>query len=278
MATANSTRLPTIGLHRTPDHTYWFNGQGPYIGVTGAISTLDKSGPLIGWAKRVTAEFVCDNLPWVTQTLELVGRQQTVDAIKSKAQAEKDAGAALGSQIHILTEAMLRGGSPDLSEQELPYLEAAKRWQADYRPKLVSLERAVLNLTDGWGGTFDIIAEIDGETWLVDIKTNKGSTYKGIYTGVYPETALQLAAYGRAEFIAKIGDAKRYRFPKIDRYAVLHLRPDAPYEKGYRLIEYDVTDAEYAAFLAALALTRWRREREKVVVGEAVAIRQEAIA
>jgi hypothetical protein len=267
-----------VGLHRTATHDYWWNGQGPYIGVTGAIASLDKSGPLIGWAKRLTAEFAVDHLEWVTETLKLVGREQTVSAIKSKAQAEKDAGAALGSRIHILTEAMLRGGSPELSEQELPYLEAAKRWQADYHPKLISLERAVLNLTDGWGGTFDIIAELDGETWLIDIKTNKGSTYLGIYNGVYPETALQLAAYSRAEFIAKIGDPKRYRFPKIDRYAVLHLRPDAPYEKGYRLIEYDVTDAEYAAFLAALALTRWRREREKVVVGEAVAIRQEAIA
>lgn len=274
MATAEVLQ---VGLYRTASHDYFFNGVGPYIGVTGAIASLDKSGPLIGWAKRLTAEFTVDHLEWVTETLGLVGREQTINAIKSKAQAEKDAGAALGSQIHILTEAVLRGGSPELNEQAVPYLGALGNWQAHYRPKLVSLERSVLNLTDGWGGTFDIICELDGETWLLDIKTNKGSTYQGIYTGVYPETALQLAAYSRAEFIAKIGDPKRYRFPKIDRYGVLHLRPDA-YERGYSLIEYDVTDEEYQAFLHALALTRWRRSREKLVVGLPVISLAKAVA
>lgn len=253
---------------RTPDHQYVWDGVA-YPGVTGVIAVLDKSGPLVGWAKRITAEFAVDNMDWVGETLKLVGRDQTVNAIKSKAQAEKDAGASLGSRIHFLMEAIFRGGTPELTEQERPYVEAGRRWLTDYSPKLISLEHAVLNLTDGWGGTFDVICAIDGETWLVDIKTNRGSTYQGTYTGVYPETALQLAAYSRAEFIAKAGETKRYRFPKIDRYAVLHLRPDA-YPNGYRLIEYDVTDAEYDAFRAALALTRWRREREKVVVGEPV--------
>lgn len=268
--------VATVGLYRTPDHTYWFNGAGPYYGVTGTIAVLDKSGPLIGWAKRITAEFSVDHLEWVTQSVSLVGREQTVNAIKSRAQAEKDAGAALGSRIHALMEAVFRGHHPELTPEELPYIEAGKRWRAEYRPELVSLEQAVLNVTDGWGGTFDVIAKIGGQTWLIDIKTNKGSTYKGIYTGVYPETALQMAAYSRAEFIAKVGDPKRYRFPHIDRFAVLHLRPDAPYEKGYRLIEYDVTDTEYDAFRAALVLNNWRHDREKVVVGEPVHITEEA--
>lgn len=272
-----TTSIPTVGLHRTSDHIYVWNGV-PHPGVTGVISVLDKSGPLIGWAKRITAEFAVDHIEWVQESIKLVGREQTVNAIKSRAQAEKDAGAALGSRIHILMEAVFRGKTPEITTEELPYVVAGKLWRSDFQPELVSLERAVLNLTDGWGGTFDIIARIGGETWLIDIKTNKGSTYKGIYTGVYPETALQLAAYSRAEFIAKIGDPKRYRFPKIDRFAVLHLRPDAPYEKGYRFYEYDVTDSEYSAFLAALELTRWRRSREKGVVGESVIARREEVA
>jgi hypothetical protein len=266
-----------VGLFRTPNHEYYWNGEGPLPGVTGVIATLDKSGPLVGWAKRITAEFVVDNLEWVTATAKLVGRQPTVDAIKSKAQSEKDAGASLGSKIHWLIEDVGRGKNPELRPEHRPYVDAYRRWLTEDGFELVSLEKAVINLSVGYGGTFDILAKRDGELWLIDAKTNKGSTYKGIYTGVYPETALQMAAYSRGEFIAQPGDPKRYRMPTVDRFAVLHLRPDAPYEKGFRLIPYDVTDAEFEAFCALLTAYRWVKERSGVVVGDpAVGLKEAA--
>lgn len=265
----SATRIPETGLYRSPNHEYWWDGRGPFPGATGIIGVLDKSGPLIGWAKRLTAEFAVDNLEWVTQSVGLVGRQPTIDAIKSKAQSEKDAGAALGAKIHYLIEDVGRGKNPNLQPEHKPYVDAYRRWLTEGGFELESLEKAVFNFTAGYAGTFDILAKRDGQRWLIDAKTNKGSTYKGTYTGVYPETALQLAAYSRAEFLAEAGNPKLYRMPKVDRYAVLHLRPDA-YAAGYQLIEYDVTDAEFDAFLSCLALSKWRKARESKVVGESV--------
>lgn len=254
------------GLFRTSDHRYYWNDEGPYPGATGIIGMLDKSGPLMGWAKRITAEFAVDNLDWVVQTLGLVGRDQTVNTIKARAKAEKDAGLTLGSKIHYLIEDVGRGLSPDLPPEAVPYVAAYRQFLADYQPKLVSLEHAVLNLTHGYGGTFDMLARINSDLWLIDAKTNKGSTYQGVYTGVYPETGLQLAAYANAEFLALTGDQTKYPWPRPDRFGVLHLRPDAPYKDGYRLIEYQVGEREFAAFLACLTLFRWRKEREASVI------------
>jgi hypothetical protein len=265
------TRIPDVGLYRSPKHDYWFDGIGPLPGVTGAIGVIDKSGPLVGWAKRITAEFVMDNLEWVNQSQTLIGRDATVDAIKSRAQAVKDDAGKLGSAVHILAEKIARQeDTGTIPPEQVPYAIAYRHFLTEVQPKFISMEKAVISLTHGYGGTFDALMEIDGQRVLVDYKTNKGSTYKGVYTGTYPETALQLAAYANADFTALPGDSKRYQPPKADAYAVLHIRPDAPYEKGWRLIRYDVTDAEYQAFLDALALTKWRREREKEVVGESM--------
>jgi hypothetical protein len=272
----SATRVPTVGAYRTPSHQYFMDGKGPYPGATGIIKMLDKSDVLVGWAKRVTAEFAVDNLEWVNETHRLVGRQPTVDAIKSKAKAEKDAGMELGRKIHYLIEDVGRGRNPNLEPAHIPYVNAYRRWLTEAGFELKSLEKMVFNETVGYAGTYDIIAKRDGTWWLIDAKTNKGSTYNGIYTGVYPETALQLAAYARAEFIAEEGKTKRTPLPPIERYAVLHLRPDAPYKKGYRLIEYSVTDADFDAFCACLALSKWRKQREPKVIGESVLINKEA--
>ena len=58
-------------------------------------------------------------------------------------------------------------------------------------------------------------------------------------------------------------DPKRYRLPAIDRYAVLHLRPEA-YASGYSLVEYNVGQPEFQAFLAALSLSAWSRNAKPV--------------
>lgn len=266
------TRVPEVGLLRTAQHEYYFNGTGPLPGVTGVIGILDKSGPLVGWAKRITAEFAVDNLEWVNKSSELVGRDATVDAIKSRAQAVKDDAGKLGSAVHILAEKIARQhDTGTIPTEQVPYALAYRRFLEDYRPTFISMEKAVISLEHGYGGTFDALMDIDGVRTLVDYKTSKGSTFKGIYTGVYPETALQLAAYANADFTALPGDAKRYKPPTAEQYAVLHIRPDAPYEKGYRLYRIDVTEREFAAFIDALHLTQWRRGREQQVVGESIA-------
>jgi len=118
-------------------------------------------------------------------------------------------------------------------------------------------------------GTLDLICELPRlGTTLIDVKTSKG---------VYPETALQLAAYGLAEtmFSADYVDAATEEpLPIIDSYAVLWLTPDS-----WELIPFRITDREFRVFLYLLETARWlwtragdnKHQPTDPVVGEALA-------
>jgi hypothetical protein len=54
--------------------------------------------------------------------------------------------------------------------------------------------------------------------------------------------------------------------PAIERYGVLHLRPDlytadVKGELGWRLIEYPLIPSDRMAFLGALEIWRWKQEK-----------------
>ena len=171
----------------------------------------------------------------------------------------------MGSEVHRWAEQVARGGDPDVPTEHLGYVEAYRRWLVDDTPELVSVEKFVAAPTAGYAGTYDLLARLDGRLYLLDIKTWKRAPRVG--SDMYAETALQLAAYGYAEFIGLPNDPKRYAMPPLDGFGVLHLRPDL-YATGYAVIPFDVTDAEYDAFLAALRIYRWKADRARSVITE----------
>jgi hypothetical protein len=252
----NST--PTVGLWRDDKHRYYArypdrdNANGLAMpGVTSVISKVDKSGPLIAWAKGVTADAALDNLPRLAEMVKADGREPTKAWLKAHATAESDRAKDLGTRIHILAEQIGRGADPTLEGFEMPYIEAYRRFLGEYRPTFKSLEQFTCNLRLGYGGTFDFLAVIDGKLTLGDLKTGKG---------IYPETRLQLAALGMAEFIGRPNDPRRYRMPKVEQYVILHVRPEA-YAKGYQLYRVNVNEADREAFRGALSIYRWAEQR-----------------
>lgn len=247
-----------IGLWRDDAHRYYAkyddrddaNGLA-MPGVTSIISKVDKSGPLIAWAKGVTADAALNNLDRLTTMVEQDGKAPTKSWLTAHATAESDRAKDLGTRVHILAEQVSRGASPDMDEFEEPFVEAYRRYVAEVEPHYRSLEQFTANLTFGYGGTFDFLADIDGKLTLGDLKTGKG---------IYPETRLQLAGLGMAEFIGRPNDPKRYRMPEIEQYVILHVRPEA-YAKGYQLYRVNVDDADREAFKGALSIYRWAERR-----------------
>jgi hypothetical protein len=247
-----------LGLWRDDKHRYYANypdrddANGLAMpGVTSVIAKVDKSGPLIAWAKGVTADAALDNLPRLAEMVSTDGREPTKAWLKAHATAESDRAKDLGTRIHILAEQISRGAEPSMDEFEAPFVAAYRRYLADYNPEVKSLEQFTCNLSLGYGGTFDFLAELDGKLTLGDLKTGKG---------VYPETRLQLAALGMAEFIGRPNDPKRYRMPKVEQYVILHVRPEA-YAKGYQLYRVNVNEADREAFRGALSIYRWAEQR-----------------
>ena len=99
-------------------------------------------------------------------------------------------------------------------------------FEREWEPEWEATELTVFNATAGYAGSLDFIAHIpllgEGLT-LGDFKTGRG---------VFPETALQMAAYRHAEFVETAGHKASVPMPKTERSIVVHLRPDD--DKSYQ--------------------------------------------
>lgn len=262
----SATRVPQVGLFRNGNHQYFWNGKGPYPGVTTVIRALDKPA-IIEWAKRETARCAVENYDFVAGLIERGGPKAAQAWLASIPDYVRDAAGDLGSAVHAKAEQISRSDVATIvPDEQVPYVNAYRQFLADYQPDFKSLERYVFSEL-GYGGTYDWLARINGQMVLGDTKTSKD---------VYPETSMQLAALGNADWIGLPNDPKQYRIPKIDRYAVLHIRPDK-YARGYRLIDFRVGSDEYEAFLACLRLTTWKATN-RAVIGETVPMPEEAAA
>lgn len=248
----------TVGLHRDDRHRYYAHYPDHPLatglampGVTSVISKVDKSGPLIAWAKGVTADAALANIDRLRTMVSEDGPAPAKAWLTAHATAESDRAKDLGTRVHILAEQISRGAEPDMDEFEAPFVTAYRRYLADFAPEIKSLENMVWSPTHSYGGTFDFLARINGLMTLGDIKTGKAH---------YTEARLQLAALGAAEYIGRPNDPKRYRMPKIEQFVILHVRPEA-YARGYQLYRLNLTPADTDAFLGALAIYRWSEQR-----------------
>lgn len=258
MAIEATGRSSILGLSRDETHNYvWNDGKrvlGPLPSVTTIMQVLDKSGPLIGWAKRTTAEAAVDNRDQLAGWVELGGRDGAISLLTKAATVKRDRAADVGSRVHSLAEALARGQTIELTDEERPYLDAYQKFVEEWQPRYLAAEEMVISSRHLYAGTFDAIVEMAGEVWMLDTKTSKG---------VYPETALQLAAYAYADWIGRPADPKRYRIPTVTAYGVLHIRPE-----GYEVVPFNVDLGTFEAFVHARHLYDWRETKAKAGMGK----------
>lgn len=216
-----------------------------FVSVTTALDAIPKPA-LKHWAARCAAEKAVEMA--VAGTLDVsddAARQATIDVLCLAHEGARDRAAGDGSAIHRAIERSILGGEPiPVTTTQAPRYRQFQRFVEDFTPEWEASEATVYNRAYGYAGTLDAIATINGCRLLLDVKTGKG---------IYPETALQLAAYSRGEFIGirgaggGFGDVE-HMMPRVDGAAILHLRP-----RSYQLVEVSISDATFDAFLAVLA-------------------------
>lgn len=261
------------GLFRDAKHFYQAVyediDQGKVPGITSCIGVLDKPA-LVGWAKRETAKAAVRNWKVVAQMVseqppieDQLSYHPAVAYLKATPGYQRDAAANAGTTAHAIAEAIAKNVEPVIPDG---YEDFARSFMRDfvekYKPQFHPLYVEAMVYHSGgdvilpYGGTMDLFCRIGDDVWLIDHKTNA--------SGVYPETALQLAAGRYAEFIGRSDDPKRHAIPKVDKCGVLWLRPE-----GAELIPYSVTPREFQAFAAARLAWDWVNNRAKEVRGAA---------
>jgi hypothetical protein len=249
-----------LGLTRDAGHTYgWNDGHDvrwPIASVTTILRVVDKSGPIAGWARREVAGCAIRNLDTLLVMRAEGGPDAAINWLKTVPDRVVSKAADRGTQVHLLAEQIVRGGEPEVPEDLAGHVASYRSFLRQWTPRFVAVEQMVCSLTHSYAGTFDAIADIAGERWCLDLKSGNG---------VYPEAALQLSAYGAAQFIGRPGDPRRYRLPRPTRFGVVHISAERA-----ELVPMAVDRSTFATFLRALELWRWTQGPAKTVVGKPI--------
>ena len=182
------------------------------ISVTSAIKGGLPKPYLIGWAAKTSAEFAVDNLGAVEALVDAGEKRAAVDMIKGARYRDMGNKADRGTIVHAAVEAYV-DGTPltkddiaaaleekrvDKSLQKATYgmAQGALAFLQEAEPEILWSEATVYSRQFEYAGTADIIGRMHvGSSRVpvvIDFKTSKR---------IYDETALQLAAYARADFV-----------------------------------------------------------------------------
>lgn len=209
-------------------------GDESFTSVTTLLGALSKPA-LVNWAAKTVAEYAVAHMAEI-HALAKADPDGAVRALKGSPWQQRDKAADLGTYVHDQIEARILGQTPAAPPDEVAlrvgYFDDFCR---DYQPVFEASEATVYSRDAKYAGTLDSIAMIGGERFIIDVKTTK--------SGVYPEHALQLAAYAHAEFIGA-PDGTEVSLPQIDAGAVLWISPT-----GYQFVRVRIDTAIYDAFL-----------------------------
>lgn len=242
----------------------------PVTGETAtSVTTILGGGipkpALTGWAAREAATYAVENAAELARLVKAGGvkKKEALDRIKGAPWRQRDDKADLGTATHDVAEAMGLGDAIDIDQYDeriRGYLRSLSLWWDAWQPRVEMTEATVWSREWGYAGTLDLIADVDmpddprsyaefaGQTvrMLIDYKTSKG---------VYGETALQLVAYERAEFVL-LDDGREVEKPPCALGGVVHIQPDG---KIARFHPVRLTDESWHTFLYAREIARWSR-------------------
>jgi hypothetical protein len=246
--------------------------------VTTVLGILDKPGLAKTLSQRVEEDGEDNVVKWLRDA-----RFRRAKDVLSDTE--------FGTHVHKLCESYaLTGIKPDIdvglfgedAANAQACLDRFDEWLETFQPSYQATEVAVYSPRYGYAGTADAFLTIEGTRLIVDYKSSRRSFgADGKPSRIYPETALQLAAYRHAEMAAvwrpRITTQFRRRYytlspaeqamavpvPRVDGGLAIKITPQ-------HCIAYPVRCEErvFEAFLFVLEAARFQFNEASGVIGE----------
>jgi hypothetical protein len=223
---------------------YYKDATGARVpGVTTIIGDGVPKPALINWAANTTAEAAVDQ--W--EDLAALGPAARLKRLQGARYAEKDAAARRGTEVHRAAEALLAGKSVKVPEEIAGHVEQYARFLDEFEVEAIHVEFSCVSYRWGYAGTADLYATVvlpdrGAARLIMDLKTTR--------SGVFGETALQLAAYRYAD--VWVVDGEEIEPPPADYAAAIHVRGD-----GYDLVPVEAGPDQHKDFLYAQRVGRF---------------------
>lgn len=276
MTAATKTAKPgTRRQNHGNGHSYYLDGQKA-LGVTTILGDGMPKPALINWAAGAVGDFVADRL--------MVGADGKVDAsrlvadikaisveqrkaigewsptraaqiLKTLPNRDRDAAGNKGTKVHGLAEQLINGEEVDVPEELAGHVASYIDFLEQLDPDPIAVEGVVINRAKRYMGTFDLLARIEGlGVALLDIKTSR--------SGIFPETALQIAAYRYAE--TYLDGEDEVPMPEVDFTGAVWVRAD-----GWDLHPVRADETAFRQFLYARETAKFVKAERGVWVQEA---------
>lgn len=254
-------------------HSYKLDG-AKVDGVTTILGNGIPKPALVGWAAKSIAEYVGERITitpagtvdatTLAQDLATIGRENRyskwpndgsvsrlafIETLKGVHWQDRDRAAKRGTEVHALAERIVQGEEIDVPAELVGHVDSYIKFLDDWQVSPIVVEGVCGHRKHRWMGTFDLVADIHGERWLLDLKTTR--------SGIFGETALQLAAYRHAEFYID-PDGDEQPMPEVDHVGAVWCRAD-----GYDLIPVEAGPDQYRMFQYAQMVARFTTELGK---------------
>jgi hypothetical protein len=241
--------------------------------VPGVTTILDKGIPkpaLINWAANATADAAIND--W--DELAAMPPAQRLKALQRARYAEKDAAARRGSEVHSLAEKLIAGDSVQVPDAIAGHVEACVQFLDDFGFEPEHVEFSIASYAHGYAGTGDWIAAVHLPSTAdvpADWRPYRGGKirllgdWKTSRSGIFGETALQLAAYRYAEVLLP-ADGGEMAMPEVDACAAVHLRAD-----GYSLVPVVAGPDQFRAFLYVQQVAAFADQGRDLIGADVVA-------
>lgn len=259
---------------------HWYKLDGEKVdGVTTVLGNGIPKPALVGWAAKSIAEYVGERLDIdpdtnsvradnLVRALAKIGeknrynkwpndgtpsRLAIIETLKGVHWEDRDQAARRGTEVHGYADKLAHGEEVTVPDELLGHVDSYLKFLDDWDVEALIVEAVVGHRAHRWMGTLDLIARLnDGHVWLLDLKTSR--------SGIYGETALQMAAYRHAEFYID-PDGNEQPMPAVDRVGAIWCRAD-----GYDLIPVDAGPETYRLFRYAQQIAKFTTTTAKELV------------
>jgi len=212
-------------------HSYWDDDER-LPGVTTILDQALAKPALINWAGDTTAGYAVDH--W--DDLGEMPPSRRLDRLKRCRWEERDAAGRRGTEVHNLASGLVVGAEVHVPDELVGHVESYVDFLDTWEPEPVLVETVVANRGVRYAGTLDLVADMGGLRWLLDLKTAR--------SGIFFETALQCTAYARAEvYINDDGLEKPMAALGIDRVGAVHVTAG-----GWELRELNGSEEVWTTF------------------------------
>jgi hypothetical protein len=237
-------------------HRYVDDAGEAVPGVTTILRAGMPKGGLAEGAAKETARWTVDHWSELTD-MEMIRRYERI--VKEGRSAWWAAGVR-GTKVHEYAQQLAAGEDVDVPTEYVAHVDSYLAFVDEWQVTELAVEVPVFNYTHRYAGTADLLAVLGANTTapvLIDWKTSA--------SGIWPEVALQLAAYAHAEAMLLPDQPAPVPLPDIVAAYAVWLRAD-----GYDVHQVSISEDTWLAFLYVQQVAAFVEQPREATIGEAL--------